>query len=92
MYKNIAILDKKIIAGADAVQVVSSLYKNGPNYLKEMINRVEKWKASKRYTQLSNFKGKMSQDRGQDLSIYKRAQFMRYFGGKKNIKYKIGVT
>ena len=52
---------------------------------KEMINRLEKWLASKRYTQLSDFKGKMSQDKGRDPSIYERAQFMRYFGGKKNI-------
>ena len=77
---------KQLLAGADAVQVVSSLYKNGPSYLKEMINRLEKWMASKRYTQLSDFKGKMSQDKGRDPSIYERAQFMRYFGGKKNIK------
>jgi dihydroorotate dehydrogenase (fumarate) len=28
----------------------------------------------------------MSQSKSIDPSIYERAQFMRYFGGKKNVK------
>jgi len=51
-----------------------------------MINLLEKWMASKRYTQFSDFKGKVSQNRGKDPSIYERVQFMRYIGAKKNIK------
>ncbi|CAB5119020.1 Putative dihydropyrimidine dehydrogenase [NADP+], similar to dihydroorotate dehydrogenase [Olavius algarvensis associated proteobacterium Delta 3] len=76
---------KQLLAGADAVQVVSSLYKNGPEYLKEMLGDLEKWMAKKKFRRLSNFKGKMSQDKSTDPAIYERAQFMRYFGGKKNV-------
>jgi dihydroorotate dehydrogenase (fumarate) len=77
---------KQILAGADAVQVVSCLYKNGTGYLEEMLDRVESWMAGKGQSRLSAFKGKMSQDKSIDPSIYERAQFMRYFGGKKKAK------
>jgi len=41
--------------------------------------------ADKKFRRLSDFKGKMSQDNSTDPVIYERAQFMRYFGGKKNV-------
>lgn len=76
---------KQLLAGADAVQVVSSLYNNGMEYLKEMLGDLEQWMSRKKFNRLSSFKGKMSQDSSSDPAIYERAQFMRYFGGKKNV-------
>ena len=76
---------KHLLAGADAVQVASCLYKNGPQYLKELLDGLETWMTTKRYRKLADFKGKMSQERSTDPAIYERAQFMRYFGGKKNV-------
>jgi len=76
---------KQLLAGADAVQVVSSLYNNGMEYLKEMLGDLEQWMERKNFSRLSSFKGKMSQDSSSDPAIYERAQFMRYFGGKKNV-------
>ena len=77
---------KQLLAGADAVQVASCLYKNGQQYLKELLDGLKTWMASKRYSELDDFRGKLSQDRSTDPAIYERAQFMRYFGGKKNVK------
>jgi dihydroorotate dehydrogenase (fumarate) len=74
-----------LLAGAAAVQVASCLYKNGPLYLKELLDGLETWMTTKRYRMLSDFKGKLSQDRSADPAVYERAQFMRYFGGKKNV-------
>jgi dihydroorotate dehydrogenase (fumarate) len=78
---------KQLLAGADAVQVASCLYKNGPTYVKELCSGLESWMAGKKYRSLSEFKGKLSQARSADPAVYERAQFMRYFGGKKNIVY-----
>jgi dihydroorotate dehydrogenase (fumarate) len=39
----------------------------------------------KRFESLSDFRGRMSQDQTKDPAIYDRVQFMRYFGGKKNV-------
>ena len=74
---------KQLLAGAAAVQVASALYKNGPGCLQEMLTGLEQWMAGKRYQNLADFKGKLSQERSSDSAIYERAQFMRYFGGKK---------
>jgi dihydroorotate dehydrogenase (fumarate) len=76
---------KQLLAGADAVQVASCLYKKGAKYLNELLGGLESWMAGKKYRTLSDFKGKMSQGRSSDPAVYERAQFMRYFGGKKNV-------
>lgn len=75
---------KQLLAGADAVQVTSCLYKNGVPYLADMLERLENWMSKKRFSHIDSFKGKMSQEKTTDPSIYERMQFMRYFGGEKS--------
>jgi dihydroorotate dehydrogenase (fumarate) len=75
---------KQLLAGADAVQVASCLYKNGVPYVGAMLERLESWMSRKRYNRISSFKGKLSQEKSTDPSIYERVQFMRYYGGKKS--------
>jgi dihydroorotate dehydrogenase (fumarate) len=76
-------LIKQILAGADAVQVASTLYKNGKGRIAEMLNTLEAWMDKKNYTSLSDFRGKMSQAKSSNPAAYERVQFMKYFGGKK---------
>ncbi|MBI5063481.1 MAG: dihydroorotate dehydrogenase-like protein, partial [Desulfatitalea sp.] len=76
---------KQLLAGASAVQVASCLYKNGPKYIKELLAGLESCMAGKKYRSLAEFKGKLSQARSSDPAVYERAQFMRYFGGKKGV-------
>lgn len=77
---------KMLLAGADAVQVVSCLYKNGSNYIQALSERLESWMTARGYKSLSDFRGKLSRAKSTDPSIYDRVQFMRYYGGKKNLK------
>jgi dihydroorotate dehydrogenase (fumarate) len=74
---------KLLLAGANAVQVASCLYKHGPKYIEELLAGLESWMAGKKYRSLADFKGKLSQARSTDPAVYERAQFMRYYGGKK---------
>jgi dihydroorotate dehydrogenase (fumarate) len=74
---------KEILAGADAVQVVSSLYKQGIEYLEEMIDGLKSWMERHNYEKIDDFKGKMSQINSPNPAEYERVQFMRYFEGKK---------
>ncbi len=76
---------KQLLAGADAVQVASCLYKNGLGHLDEMRSRLETWMSRKGFKRINGFKGKMSQEKSSDPSIYERVQFMKYYGGKKNV-------
>ncbi len=70
---------KQILAGATAVQVCSTLYKNGIDHLEVMIKDIEAWMIKNGYKSINEFKGKMSYDKIEDPQIYERSQFMKYF-------------
>ena len=76
-------LIKQLLAGANAVQVASTLYENGKGQIGKMLKTLEDWMTDKGYGNLSDFRGKMSQAKSSNPAAYERAQFMRYFGGKK---------
>ncbi len=70
---------RMILAGADAVQVVSTLYKNGPDHMKTILTGMEKWMDDKKYSSLKDFRGKMSRERlnPKDTWAYTRAQYVQ---------------
>ena len=76
---------KQLLAGAQTVQVVSTLYKNGPSYVRTMLNTLETWMKRHGYDKLEDFRGKMSQDLSADPASYERTQFMKYFSGQKEV-------
>ncbi len=78
-------LIKQILAGADAVQIVSTIYKNGFGIIKEMLQELEDYMVKHDYGKLLFFQGKMSQKYVKNPAMYERAQFMRYFGGNKDV-------
>ena len=67
---------KMLLAGAQAVQVVSTLYQNGLDYLSPMIRYVETWMDRKGYSSLDDFRGKLSKENLKDPYAYKRAQYV----------------
>ena len=70
---------KQLLAGAKAVQVVSSLYKNGSEHIRAMQDTLTKWMIDHDYTCLSDFRGKMSQEAASNPAVFERVQFMKYF-------------
>ncbi len=67
---------KMILAGADAVQIVSTLYKNKIAHLSVMIKDLEKWMNDKEYDSLMDFRGKLSAKNTINPFVYKRAQYI----------------
>ncbi len=67
---------KMILAGADAVQVVSTIYKNGPQQIRKMLEDLEMWMADKKYKALDDFRGKLSMKNVKDPFAYRRAQYV----------------
>ncbi|MBT3302378.1 MAG: dihydroorotate dehydrogenase-like protein [Bacteroidetes bacterium] len=67
---------KMILAGADSVQIVSTLYKNKVTYIKTMLEEIEAYMQSKNYYKLDDFKGKLSKKSINDPYAYKRAQYV----------------
>ncbi len=70
---------KQILAGATTVQVCSVLYRNGVDYIKEMITEMKKWMEKNDFDSADAFRGKMNYSSLKDPSVYERAQFMKYF-------------
>ena len=65
-----------LLAGADCVQVVSTIYKNGPTQITKMINEVEEWMGRKKFETIDSFRGKLSRKALKDPFVYKRAQYI----------------
>ncbi len=67
---------KAVMAGADAVQVVSTLYKHKLNHISVMLDEINEWMKMKKYNSLKDFKGKLSEKNTKDPFVYKRAQYI----------------
>ncbi|MCX6281444.1 MAG: dihydroorotate dehydrogenase-like protein [Bacteroidetes bacterium] len=67
---------KMILAGADCVQVVSTIYKQGPSQLTTMLKDLEDWMDRKKFETIDSFKGKLSRKELKDPFVYKRAQYI----------------
>lgn len=65
-----------ILAGADCVQVVSTIYKNGIDQITAILTDIGRWMDGKGYKSLDDFKGKMSRKNIQDPFAYRRAQYV----------------
>jgi dihydroorotate dehydrogenase (fumarate) len=77
---------KQLLAGANAVQVVSALYENGPEYLETMVKDISDWMTRKKYSKIDDFRGMLSQDRQVNPALFERVQFMKYFSDRDKQK------
>jgi dihydroorotate dehydrogenase (fumarate) len=67
---------KSVMAGADAVQMVSALLRHGPVRLKGIRAELEQWMSQNEWTSLKQMKGNMSLTRCPDPAVYERANYM----------------
>ncbi len=70
---------KQILAGAQAVQMVSALYQKKIGYIQEVTDTLKNWMGAHHYNTLQDFRGKLSQSKADDPAAYERVQFMKYF-------------
>lgn len=67
---------KAVLAGASAVQIVSTLYENGTGHTKKILADLDAWMDTKSYGDLAAFQGKLAQKNVTDPFVYKRAQYV----------------
>lgn len=68
---------KAVLAGADAVQVVSALLNHGPTYLTVMRRSLEQWLEWHNMGSLAEARGRLSHQATDDPSAYERANYIR---------------
>jgi dihydroorotate dehydrogenase (fumarate) len=78
-------LIKQLLAGAHAVEIASTLYKNGNQQIGIMLSELENWMNRKAYTSIDQFRGLLSQSKSSNPAAYERVQFMKYFRGFRGI-------
>lgn len=76
-------LVKMLMAGASSVEIVSAVYKDGPEVISWMLSEMEKWMDRRGFDSISDFKGRLCQGKSGNPEVFERVQFMRYFSGHK---------
>ncbi len=72
-------LVKMILAGADAVEIASTLYKNGAGQIRAMTEFLTSYMADENANSLADIKGIVSQEKIGNPAEFERVQFMKYF-------------
>lgn len=66
---------KQILAGAKTVQVCSTLYRHGIEYLKQMNTDIEDWMDRHNFTNVESFRG--IANKKEDIKVAERLQYLR---------------
>lgn len=68
---------KALMAGANVVQVVSSLLQNGPSQLRKLLDGMSQWMEAHEYEDVNQLVGCMNHARSPNPSAYERANYIR---------------
>ena len=73
---------KAILAGADAVQMVSAILRHGPSYFTSMRDELRRWMESLEFARLDDIRGRVSLVAATGASsAFERAQYIRTLSG-----------
>jgi dihydroorotate dehydrogenase (fumarate) len=72
---------KQLLVGAKTTQVCSTLYVNGINRLRTIIEGLENWMTEKKYSSISDFNGILCQEKSKNPEAYERSQFVKAIVG-----------
>ncbi len=68
---------KALLAGADVVQLVSALLRNGPQHIAAMREELERWLDEHHMAAVSDMRGRASLERSPDPGAFERAHYIR---------------
>ena len=77
-YENVV---KQLLAGATAVQLVSTLYKNHFDIIPDILSKTEAWMERHQYSTIDDFRGKLSSKNLENPAAVERVQFMKLYAG-----------
>jgi dihydroorotate dehydrogenase (fumarate) len=72
-------LIKQLLVGANACQVVSTLYINEISYIRKMTDELSKWMKAHEFESIAEFRGHLSQVNSGNPAAWERVQFMKHF-------------
>jgi dihydroorotate dehydrogenase (fumarate) len=72
---------KALLAGADAVQVVSAILRHGPSYFALLRDELRRWMESLEFATLKDVRGRLSLENTEAPEAFERAQYLRTISG-----------
>lgn len=72
---------KQILVGASAVQIASILYIDGLERIQSLLDGLRNWMAEKKFSSISEFKGKLNQEHDPQSQTYIRVQYIKSITG-----------
>ena len=73
---------KCLLAGANAVQLCSTIYQHGLEIISQILRSMEEWMHSMNFHSIHEFCGKLNYKNIADPMLYERVQFMKYFSNR----------
>lgn len=70
---------KQLLAGANAVQMTSALYKNNIDHISSVVKGIESWMGDHKFNSIDDFRGKLSQIKLENPAVLERVQFMKLY-------------
>ena len=74
---------KLLLAGAQTVQLCSTLYKNGVGQIATILDFISDWMKRHEFSSIDEFRGEMNYKNIPDPDIYERSQFMKYYSNRE---------
>lgn len=74
---------KYILAGADCTMTASAILKHGIPFITHMLEEVEAWMRARKFENIAQWQGKMSQRNVEDPSLFERANYIKLLKGYK---------
>jgi dihydroorotate dehydrogenase (fumarate) len=68
---------KALLAGADAVQVVSAILRSGPTCFRDLVDGLTQWMNAKHVSNVADVRGRLSVAAGVDVDRWQRAHYLR---------------
>ena len=68
---------KQILAGAKAVEICSTLYKNGLEHIGKILEEIDKWMEKHNFDNIDDFRGKLSRKESDKIELYERLQYIK---------------
>ncbi len=68
---------RMLLAGAQAVQVVSTLYRNGPTHITRLNDDILRWMREHNFQSVDDFRGILGKRRSDDIWTFERGQYIK---------------
>ena len=72
-------LIKQLLAGAQAVQVVSTIYQHDTGQIQKMVDELTRWMEENEFETIDEFRGRLSRANTGNPAAWERVQFMKHF-------------